>query len=104
MRLTFFIKAVSIGLLIFFLFFSGTQQVTRTSAKTVAVQPNHPGPRYGIFRVTLNGFKVNHESDDDILEGDGKRDEVFITADVWMLDRNGRFQAAPTQAQSKVMG
>src|SRR3989442_3865847 len=43
----------------------------------------------GIFRVTLNGFKVNHESDDDILERDGKRDEVYLRADVWVLKRDG---------------
>ena len=46
-------------------------------------------PVAGIFRVTLNGFKVNHESDDDILEGDGKRDEVYLRADVWVLKRDG---------------
>src|SRR5436189_2844106 len=47
------------------------------------------GPPAGVFRVVLNGFKVNHESDDDILEGDGKRDEVYLRADVWVLNRDG---------------
>ena len=46
-------------------------------------------PAAGLFRVVLNGFKVNHESDDDILEGDGKRDEVYLRADVWVLNRDG---------------
>lgn len=41
------------------------------------------------FRVTLNGFAVNNQSDDDILEGDGKGDEIYLRADVWQLDRNG---------------
>lgn len=33
------------------------------------------------FRVTLNGFTVNNQSDDDIFEGDGKGDEVYLRAD-----------------------
>lgn len=41
------------------------------------------------FRITLNGFTVNHESDDDILEGDGKRDEVYVRADVWEVGGGG---------------
>lgn len=48
-----------------------------------------PAGLSGFFRVVLNGFKVNHESDDDIFEGDGKRDEVYLRADVWMLNRDG---------------
>lgn len=44
----------------------------------------------GTFRIVLNGFKVNHESDDDIFEGDGKRDEVYLRAEVFVLDRNRR--------------
>jgi hypothetical protein len=45
-------------------------------------------PPTGVFRVVLNGFKVNHESDDDILERDGKRDEVYLRSDVWVLNRD----------------
>jgi hypothetical protein len=41
------------------------------------------------FRVTLNGFAVNHQSDDDILEGDGKGDEVYLRADVWQINKDG---------------
>ena len=40
----------------------------------------------------------------DILEGDGVRDEVFITADVWVLGENGRVIVGPTRVQSQVMG
>jgi hypothetical protein len=47
----------------------------------------------GFFRVTLNGFKVNHESDDDILEGDGRGDEIYITTNLWTLHRDGTYQA-----------
>jgi len=51
-------------------------------------KPNAGAPAEGLFRVVINGFKVNHESDDDILEGDGKRDEVYLRADTWVLNRN----------------
>jgi hypothetical protein len=44
----------------------------------------------GMFKVTLNGFSVLHESSDDPLEGDGRRDEVYIVAEVWVFDRNGQ--------------
>src|SRR5439155_2463282 len=54
-----------------------------------ATQDKGGPPAAGVFRVVLNGFKVNHESDDDILEGDGKRDEVYLRADVWVLNRDG---------------
>jgi len=43
----------------------------------------------GVFRVTLNGFSVIKETRDDPLEGDGRRDEVFIVGEVWMFDRDG---------------
>src|SRR5436190_13507297 len=62
--------------------FSGT---TVPSAKG----QKNTNPPVAVFRVVLNGFKVNHESDDDILEGDGKRDEVYLRADVWVLNRDG---------------
>jgi len=42
-----------------------------------------------VFRVSLNGFTVNNESDDDVLESDGRRDEVFVTGDVGLVDRMG---------------
>ncbi len=41
----------------------------------------------GRFRVTLTGFTVNHQTDDNILETDGKGDEVFILAEVAQYDR-----------------
>jgi hypothetical protein len=57
----------------------------------------------GFFRVTLNGFRVNHESDDDILEGDGRGDEVFITTNNWILQKDGTYQSL-RQSRTKVMG
>ena len=57
----------------------------------------------GRFRVTINGFKVLAETWDDILEWDGKRDEVLVSTSVTMLDKDGKelFQNQPT---SPVMG
>jgi hypothetical protein len=57
----------------------------------------------GFFRVVINGFKVNNESDDDILENDGKRDEVYLRADIWVLNRNREVSSRRT-LKSKVMG
>lgn len=41
----------------------------------------------GRFRLTLNGFTVNHQTSDHILEADGRGDEVYLLADVWTLER-----------------
>lgn len=38
------------------------------------------------FRVVLTGFTVNHQTNDNILESDGKGDEVFIAAEVAQFD------------------
>jgi hypothetical protein len=35
---------------------------------------------YGKYRVTINGFRVNHETFDNPAEIDGKRDEIFVKA------------------------
>ena len=43
----------------------------------------------GRFRVTLNGFFVNHQTVDHALEVDGKGDEVYCVADVRLLNRAG---------------
>jgi len=75
-----------------------------------ATDPTAPqAPPPATFRVTLNGFKVNHESDDDILEGDGRGDEIFITASRWLLNAGGASQILPAPngdqyLQTKVMG
>lgn len=59
--------------------------------------------RSGVFRVTLNGFSVIHETKDDPLEGDGRRDEVYIVAEVWMFDKAGNSTLRRT-LRSAVMG
>ncbi|HZS47064.1 MAG TPA: hypothetical protein VFC63_18460 [Blastocatellia bacterium] len=60
-------------------------------------------PASGRFRVTLNGFRVNHESDDDILEGDGRGDEIFITTNLWSISADGTAHDLPG-LRTKVMG
>src|SRR6266566_596669 len=57
----------------------------------------------GRYRVVVNGFKVLAETWDDALEYDGKRDEVYITAHIGALDKNGQvlYKDEPT---SPVMG
>jgi hypothetical protein len=56
------------------------------------------------FRVTLVGFSVNRESWDDILERDGKRDEVFIVHEARVLDAGASVVAATEPVRSRVMG
>jgi len=65
-------------------------------------QPSNQ-PARGLFRVVLNGFTVNNESDDDILEGDGRGDEVFITSDSWLVNRDGTDRPL-TRIRTRVMG
>lgn len=69
---------------------------------TCTAQPSTQ-PARGLFRVVLNGFKVNHESDDDILEGDGRGDEIFITENHWIVHSDGTYQTF-RQSRTKVMG
>src|SRR2546426_7520653 len=80
------IKSLTIALLTTLLMFPGLVHPRLAGARQEKKSASQPA---GVFRVTLNGFKVNHETDDDILEGDGKRDEVYLRADVWVLKRDG---------------
>jgi hypothetical protein len=57
--------------------------------------PNAQANPTATFRVVLNGFKVKNESDDDIFEGDGRGDEIFITAHRWMINRDGSARPVP---------
>jgi len=98
------VKATSIGLIALALLLAGINRGSSNAALMRPIETGHPRVGWGNFRITLNGFKVENESDDDILEGDGVRDEVFITADVWILGENGRVIVGPTRVQSQVMG
>lgn len=79
---------------------SPTPPPTPANVTRIAQPPRAPR---GFFRVTLNGFRVNHESDDDILEGDGRGDEIFITTNNWMIHKDGTYQSF-RQIRTKVMG
>lgn len=66
--------------------------------------PSQPQPVRASFRVILTGLCVHHESDDDIFEGDGRGDEIFITAHVWQIESD-RDDALPVgQLKTRVMG
>lgn len=62
------------------------------------------GQSRGRFRVTLTGFTANRESWDDILERDGKRDEVFVVHEARVLDAGATVLAASEPIRSQVMG
>src|SRR5690242_19682146 len=74
---------------------SATSGYSGAGMLSVTEPPNAQANPTATFRVTLNGFKVNHESDDDILEGDGRGDEIFITAHRWMINRDGSARPIP---------
>jgi hypothetical protein len=50
--------------------------------------PN-PGPKRGRFLVTVNGFVVDRETADDILERDGARDEISLVPHVYVTTAAG---------------
>ena len=79
---------------------------TRTPATTPAPAPA-PAPTPaggGTYRVTLTGFRVNHETYDTALETDGKGDEIRVMATVEEIGPDGRATAAPRTLQTPVYG
>jgi hypothetical protein len=50
----------------------------------------------GRFRVILTGFTVNQQTNDNVLEADGKGDEVYILADVAQYDRHTQDPGPPS--------
>ena len=48
------------------------------------VQPGQPVAS-ARFRVTARGFRVEHQTYDDMFEGDGRGDEVYVRADVFTV-------------------
>jgi hypothetical protein len=60
-------------------------------------------PPSGRFRVTLNGFLVVHETADHSFEVDGKRDEVFLLAEVAEFNAAGEV-VNRTSPESAVLG
>jgi hypothetical protein len=50
-----------------------------------------PRPFAGSFRVTLNGYSVNHQTRDNAFETDGVGDEVTLVFNTAIIDSTGRF-------------
>lgn len=62
-------------------------------------------PFMGTYRITLLGFTVNHPTDDDILDSDGKADEIMPMVFVRQFDQtSGNSYGAPTLAKGYVHG
>lgn len=57
-------------------------------ASTTSYVSDYP-KKYGYYRITLTGFTCNHPTNDDVLERDGKGDEVYISTSYFDVDRNG---------------
>ena len=51
------------------------------------VQPSALKQNNNYFRVVVKGFTCNRETADDILERDGKRDEIYLTSFSYMANR-----------------
>ena len=58
----------------------------------------------GRYRISIAGFKVNHETYDDPLERDGRRDEVYVAAVVNHYKRKTGELVDGRTLQSKVYG
>jgi len=73
------------------------------SVVTAAISGAAPAAR-GRFRVTLTGFRVIRATWDDILERDGKWDEVFLLTDSATLHRNDTLSGTRTVRDTVVIG
>lgn len=74
------------------------------TATVLNEKPSKPeAPASARFRVTLNGFLVGHETADHSLQVDGKRDEVYILAEIAEFNAAGEVlnRLSP---QSVIMG
>lgn len=65
-----------------------------------------PGPATGEahFQVTINGFRVNHQTLDDALNRDGKGDEVFFLSRWGLTDSDRSSVRLSGLLRSRVMG
>ncbi|MEO7673031.1 MAG: hypothetical protein ABIU09_03015, partial [Pyrinomonadaceae bacterium] len=63
----------------------------------------HPTEENAHFRVTINGFKVNHQTLDDALDRDGRGDEVYFLSQ-WRTTEDGRAVNTSELLRSRVMG
>lgn len=64
-----------------------------------------PTPRYmGVYRITATGIRVNHETTDNPLEIDGKRDEVLVRAKGELFQKGQAIPGTAFFVESKVHG
>lgn len=62
-------------------------------------------PLRATYRVSVTGFTVNKETYDDPLQLDGKRDEVYVSVEVALADKDRRIlEPGAAIVQSKVFG
>lgn len=61
----------------------------QTTTPTQSPAPSAPAAK-GRFRVVITGFTVNHETYDDMLQRDGKGDEVYVYTNIVTLNRSGK--------------
>jgi hypothetical protein len=61
-------------------------------------------PTSGRYRISIAGFTVSHETYDDPLERDGKRDEVFVATEIQHFNRKTGALVGGSTVQSKVFG
>jgi hypothetical protein len=57
----------------------------------------------GRFRVTMTGFTVNRQTNDNILESDGKGDEVYILGELAQYDSYWEFGGRPGLRQDSIL-
>ena len=78
-------------------------QILNNSAKNAKTTLLNKSGKY--YRVTAKGFICNRETTDDVLERDGKRDEIYLTSSAVMISTSGF--SLPTTAiknRSRTMG
>lgn len=61
-------------------------------------------PRSARFRLTATGFRVVHQSYDNIFQADGRDDEVYVRSDVFGFDRTGALHASAVPTRTLTMG
>jgi hypothetical protein len=66
-------------------------------------QSPQPATSHARFRITINGFKVLHQTLDDLLERDGRGDEIFFLSQ-WRMTEGGRVLTSSELLRSRVMG
>jgi Ricin-type beta-trefoil lectin domain-like len=63
------------------------------------------GKKETYFRVIVKGFTCNRETTDDMLERDGKRDEIYISAKTYFFNsQGGTDDRVVNKVRSRVMG